>query len=195
MTTDPVTLLKYFVTAPVITELAKETESMNDWYDTDSEIKVRHHRDSKTQLRKEEDWIKKLTSVLTDNNAFSSEPIDSTLTINYRLRKIMSNEILDEKLTSLILGSDERAMSRIDIFIKERINAATINLWDRLTCPKFPKWDSTLPEVTVKTADGYKTVRLTNALFRKIIIASRSSRDDIDLEKLIGNHEISDRIL
>jgi len=75
-------------------------------------------------------------------------------------------------------------------FVEQRITGGG-NLWDRMTKVKLLTWNAAAKEIKVKTGSEVTTLKATSSLFARMLLVARSSRDDINLEEVIGTHEFS----
>ena len=60
-----------------------------------------------------------------------------------------------------------------------------------MTKVKLLTWNAAAKEIKVKTGSEVTTVKATSSLFARMLLVARSSRDDINLEEVIGTHEFS----
>ena len=60
-----------------------------------------------------------------------------------------------------------------------------------MTKLKVPLWNSVGKELVVKTEGETVALKATTSLFARLLVIARSSRESVDLEELIGEHELS----
>ena len=58
-----------------------------------------------------------------------------------------------------------------------------------MTKVKLLSWNAASKEVKLKAGSEVLTLKATSSLFTRMLVITRSSRDDIDLEEVIGLHE------
>ncbi len=56
---------------------------------------------------------------------------------------------------------------------------------------KLQTWNSTGKDITVKSGSDIVSLKATTSLFARLLVIARSNRDDVDLEDVIGVHELS----
>ena len=103
---------------------------------------------------------------------------------------MMSKEIVADEVQKSILSVEQVGKDAFTHFVAERITEDG-NLWDAMTKVKLLTWNATAKEVKMKTGTEVVTLKATSSLFARMLLIARSSRDDIDLEKVIGTHEFS----
>ena len=64
-----------------------------------------------------------------------------------------------------------------------------------MTKVKLLTWNAAAKEIKVKTGSEVTRLKATSSLFARMLLVARSvarsSRDDINLEEVIGTHEVS----
>ena len=56
---------------------------------------------------------------------------------------------------------------------------------------KLVIWNSSTKVIKVKSGSQVITLKATSSLFTRMLLFARSSREDIDLQQVIGTHEFS----
>jgi len=65
------------------------------------------------------------------------------------------------------------------------------NLWTKMTNVKLLSWNATAKEVKLKSGSEVQILKATSSLFARMLVIARSSREDIDLQTVIGTHEFA----
>jgi len=60
-----------------------------------------------------------------------------------------------------------------------------------MTKVKLLSWNATAKEVKLKSGSEVQILNATSSLFARMLVIARSSREDIDLETVIGTHEFA----
>ena len=104
--------------------------------------------------------------------------------------KLISKELLDNKVQNSILSTEEVGKDAFKSFVNERI-IGDGNLWDKMSKVKLLTWNAGTKEMQLKAGSEVLTLKATSTLFARMLLIARSSRDDINLEEVIGVHEFS----
>ena len=96
----------------------------------------------------------------------------------------MSKEIVTDEVQESILSVEQVSKDAFIHFVAECITGDA-NLKDAMTKLKLLTWNATAKEVQMKTGTEVVTLKATYSLFARILLIARSSRDDIDLERVI----------
>ena len=119
------------------------------------------------------------------------DPIDDANKIGYdHMFKLMSQEIIKENVQESILSTEEVGTNAFRQFVEQRIIGGG-NMWDRMSKVKVLSWNTTAKDLKIKTQSDVTTLKATSSLFARMLLIARSSRGNIDLERVIGNHEFS----
>ena len=171
------TLLKFCLCAPELARIAEEFEQM---VNCDFDDNQKHHRLNDNETRKQETKIGKLYSVLKQQNIFKD--------MGKNLVKIMSGEIIEERLSKNILDGKSQGAAAYASFVEKRICGST-NLWDTMKKVQCTTFDTSAKELVVKTTSTEtKNLRATAGLMARFLIIAKSSRE-IDLKESVSKYE------
>lgn len=104
--------------------------------------------------------------------------------------KILSNEIIAENVQDSILSMEHKGQEAFRKFVDEHITGNG-NLWDRMTKVKLLTWTAAAKDIKLKIGSDITTLKATTSLFARLLVIARSSRENVDLAKVIGVHEFS----
>jgi hypothetical protein len=178
ITNKPSTLLKYCLCAPELARLAKETEMMTGMSTGSS---THHHHLTSAKFAHREKSVKQPLTVLEDCNPFADT--------SPRLYNLMTKQVVPEHIEQDILDMEDRGKRALKSFVEQRI-CGTSNLWDRMTKVKYNNWDDMCKTVKLKDTKGQVELKATNALFARMLMIAKSSRQ-IDLQDVISKYEFT----
>ena len=104
--------------------------------------------------------------------------------------KLLSNEIIPNNIKDNILSTEQLGMDAHVSFVEDRFTGKE-NLWTKMTKVKLLSWTSSAKEIKLKSGSEVLTLKATSSLFARMLIIAGSSREDINLEEVIGNHEFA----
>lgn len=104
--------------------------------------------------------------------------------------KLMSKEILEEKVQESILSTEQVGKDAFAQFVEEPITGNG-NLWDQMSKVKILTWNTSAKEIKTKAGSEVFTLIAASSLFARMLLVARSSREDIDLKQVFGVHEFS----
>ena len=104
--------------------------------------------------------------------------------------KLMPNEITPDEVQQSILATVETGMEAYKTFVEKRI-IGSHNLWDKMTKVQQKTWMSAGTDIKVSTGTDVLTFKATTSLFARLLVIDRSSRESVDLGKVIGMHEFA----
>ena len=189
ITSTPQTLLKFCLTGPELARLSEETERLV--MVSEETRPQQHHCISKAKVAHQKKAIAKLKAVLARCHLFSTSADDEEHAAKTsEMFKLMSKEIVADEVQKSILSVEQVGKDAFTHFVAQRITGDG-NLWDAMTKVKLLTWNATAEEVKMKTGTEVVTLKATSSLFARMLLIARSSRDDIDLEKVIGTHEFA----
>jgi len=189
ITSYPKTLLKFCLTGPELARLSAETERLAAL--SNSAIAHQHHCLSQAKVRRQERAIAQLKTVLAQCNIFkgsSTEPDPQAMTGH--MFKLLSKEILPNNVKESILSTEQVGMGAYLRFVKERLTGNE-NLWSKMTKVKLLSWSASAKEIKLNAGSEAVILKATSSLFARMLVIARSSREDIDLEAVIGTHEFA----
>ena len=191
ITSYPKTLLKYCLTAPELARLATEMEHLSTV--PNKTVGQQHHCLSQAKVRRQEYAIAQLKRVLVKCNIFhvsSSESDSQSDSMTSDMYKLLSKEILPANVRDSILSTVQVGQAAYLRFIEERLTGND-NLWAKMTKVKLLSWSTSAKEIKLKVGSEVMTMKAATSLFARTLVIARSSRDDIDLEEVIGTHEFA----
>jgi len=193
ITSNPTTLLKFCLTGPELARIAAEGERLTAVTNSETHHQ-QHHCLSQAKVRKQEQSITKLKKVLVPCNLFSGSSAcesdsaeDST---TEHMHKLLSNEIIPDNIKDSILSTETMGMDAYTRFVQGRLTGDG-NLWAKMTKVKLLSWTASAKELKLKAGSEVMTVKASSSLFARMLIVARSSRDNVDLEEVIGIHEFA----
>ena len=182
---------KYCLTAPELARLATEMEHLSTV--PNKTVGQQHHCLSQAKVRRQEYAIAQLKRVLVKCNIFhvsSSESDSQSDSMTSDMYKLLSKEILPANVRDSILSTVQVGQAAYLRFIEERLTGND-NLWAKMTKVKLLSWSTSAKEIKLKVGSEVMTMKATTSLFARMLVIARSSRDDIDLEEVIGTHEFA----
>lgn len=191
ITSNPKTLLKFCLTGPELARIASESEQLAA-VSNSATIQQQHHCLSQAKVRRQEQAITQLKKVLSPCNIFSgskgTETGPASDATTGRMFKLLSKEIIPDNIKESILSTEQIGMDAYRSFIEDRL-IGNGNLWAKMTKVKLLSWSATAKEIKLKAGSQVITLKATSSLFARMLVIARSSRDDINLEEVIGTHE------
>lgn len=188
ITSSPSTLLKYCLTAPELARLASETEQLVEVINSNTVLQ--HHCLSQAKVTRQEKAIRQLKEVLASSHLFRREYESSPNINSNHMIKIVSNEIIADDVQESILCTEQKGQEAYQKFVEERL-IGDGNLWDRMTKVKLKTWTAAARNIKLKVGSENMTLKATTSLFARLLVIARSSREDVDLAKVIGIHEFA----
>ena len=104
--------------------------------------------------------------------------------------KLLSKEIVPQSVQKSILSTEKVGMEAFQRFVEARLTGNE-NLWTKMTKVKLLSWNATVKEVKLKSGSEVQILKATSSFFARMLVIARSSREDIDLETVIGTHEFA----
>jgi len=104
--------------------------------------------------------------------------------------KLLSKEIVLQSVQKSILSTEKVGMEAFQRFVEARLTGNE-NLYTKMTKVKLLSWNATAKEVKLKYGSEVQILKATSSLFARMLVTARSSREDIDLQTVIGTHEFA----
>ena len=193
ITSNPNTLLKFCLSGPELARIATETERLTSLSNTTTDHHEKHPCLSKAKVRRQEQSIAQLNMVLAQCDIFkgsSTGPDPRTDETERQMFKLLSKEILPNNIKESILSTEEIGMKAHVRFVEDRLTGNE-NLWAKMTKVKLMSWTTSAKEINLKAGSQVLTLKATSSLFARMLVIARSSREEIDLEEVIGTHEFA----
>ena len=178
MTQKPAALLRFFLIAPELTRLSEQVLQMAG---ISTSQRTKHHEISRSTINRQEQNIQKMKSVMLTCNPFTQE--DGTL------KNFVTNAVMPENVQKDILRSTSVGQDSYNKFVEDRI-VGPKNLWDKMNKVKRLTWTDAAKPVKIVIPSKVIELKQTRSLFSRLLIVART-RDELDLEDLIGRDELS----
>lgn len=180
LTLNPGARARYFLIAPEMARLAKESQEIAG---LNTFISARHHRDKKSILDRQNVNTQKLVETIKNyTNPFEDK---SNELINFITKKVMPEEVMNDVLRRNEVGIQESSK-----FVSERITCNTVSVWAPMKNINLKMWKCASKKVLIKTKTEIIELRETSSLMMRMLVVARS-RPELDLKQGIGNYEFS----
>ena len=76
-------------------------------------------------------------------------------------------------------------------FVEDHRLHGTINMWDKMTKVKLLSWNTSAKDLKLNIGHSNITLKATSSLFARMLVIAKSSREEVDLQEVIGMYEFS----